>query len=147
MPANWSHCQPIWTTCPPDHYFYPLHQDNRRQCHLGMQHTIYIPCTSCQIWIFCVSLSEDSNNRFIVTFDHNFLTCPLFTEESNNKKDINHFKLHNQTIPIVTLYGKMVYPVLIYLFFYLGFYIAFNTVQVISRRVVGRAEEISTYSS
>ena len=32
-------------------------------------------------------------------------------------------------------------------FAYLGFYIAFNTVQVISRRVVGRAEETSTYSS
>ena len=30
---------------------------------------------------------------------------------------------------------------------YLGFYVAFNTVQVISRRVVGRAEETSTYSS
>ena len=29
-------------------------------------------------------------------------------------------------------------------FVYLGFYIAFNTVQVISRRVVGRAEETST---
>ena len=28
-----------------------------------------------------------------------------------------------------------------YLFIYLGFYVAFNTVQVISRRVVGRAEE------
>ena len=28
--------------------------------------------------------------------------------------------------------------------FYLGFYVAFNTVQVISRRVVGRAEETST---
>ena len=35
----------------------------------------------------------------------------------------------------------------IYLFIYLGFYVAFNTVQVISRRVVVRAEEISTYSS
>ena len=33
------------------------------------------------------------------------------------------------------------------LFIYLGFYIAFNTVQVISRWVVGRAEETSTYSS
>ena len=32
-------------------------------------------------------------------------------------------------------------------FIYLGFYVAFNTVQVISRRVVGRAEETSTYSS
>ena len=32
-------------------------------------------------------------------------------------------------------------------FIYLGFYVAFNTVQVISRQVVGRAEETSTYSS
>ena len=30
------------------------------------------------------------------------------------------------------------------MFIYLGFYVAFNTVQVISRRVVGRAEETST---
>ena len=36
---------------------------------------------------------------------------------------------------------------LLVLFVYLGFYVAFNTVQVISRRVVGRAEETSTYSS
>ena len=35
----------------------------------------------------------------------------------------------------------------IVIFIYLGFYVAFNTVQVISRRVVGRAEEASTYSS
>ena len=34
----------------------------------------------------------------------------------------------------------------IYLFIYLGFYAAFNNVQVISRRVVRRAEETSTYS-
>ena len=33
------------------------------------------------------------------------------------------------------------------MFIYLGFYVTFNTVQVISRRVVGRAEETSTYSS
>ena len=33
------------------------------------------------------------------------------------------------------------------LFIDLGFYVAFNTVQVISRRVVGRAEETSIYSS
>ena len=33
------------------------------------------------------------------------------------------------------------------LFIYLGFYVAFNIVQVISQRVVGRAEETSTYSS
>ena len=37
--------------------------------------------------------------------------------------------------------------VLIVLFIYLGFYVAFNTVQVISRRAVGRAEETSTYRS
>ena len=35
----------------------------------------------------------------------------------------------------------------VYYFIYLGFYIAFNTIQVISRQVVGRAEETSTYSS
>ena len=34
----------------------------------------------------------------------------------------------------------------LYLFIYLWFYVAFNTVQVISGRVVGRAEETSTYS-
>ena len=34
----------------------------------------------------------------------------------------------------------------LFIFIYLGFYVAFNTVQVISRRVVGRAEETSTYS-
>ena len=32
----------------------------------------------------------------------------------------------------------------VYLFIYLGFNVTFNTVQVISRRVVGRAEETST---
>ena len=39
------------------------------------------------------------------------------------------------------------YQLLSLSFIYLGFYVAFNTVQVISRRVVGRAEETSTYSS
>ena len=39
---------------------------------------------------------------------------------------------------------KLVY---LFLFIYLGFYVAFNIVQVISRRVVGRAEETSTNSS
>ena len=38
-------------------------------------------------------------------------------------------------------------PSIFTLFIYLGFYVAFNTVQVISRQVVGRAEETSTYSS
>ena len=39
------------------------------------------------------------------------------------------------------------YCIRFYLFIYSGFYIAFNTVQVILRRVVGRAEETSTFSS
>ena len=32
-------------------------------------------------------------------------------------------------------------------FIYFGFYVTFNTVQVISQRLVGRAEETTTYSS
>ena len=43
--------------------------------------------------------------------------------------------------------GSIYNSTCVYLFVYLGFYVAFNTVQVISRRVVGRAEETSTYSS
>ena len=35
---------------------------------------------------------------------------------------------------------------LLQMFIYLGFYVAFNTVQVISRWVVGRTRETSTYS-
>ena len=35
---------------------------------------------------------------------------------------------------------------MLYLFIYFGLYVAFHTVQVISRGVVGRAEETSTYS-
>ena len=38
------------------------------------------------------------------------------------------------------------FEIIVNLFIYLGFYVAFNTVQVISRWVVGRAEETSTYS-
>ena len=41
--------------------------------------------------------------------------------------------------------GRTMLITLIYLFIW-GFYVTFNTVQVISRRVVGRAEETSTYS-
>ena len=51
------------------------------------------------------------------------------------------FKLLITTTVIILLFR------IFYLFIYLGFYVAFNTVQVISRRVVGRAEETSTYSS
>ena len=45
---------------------------------------------------------------------------------------------------IIRICDISVFNVWIYLFIYLGFYVAFNTVQVISRQVVGRAEETST---
>ena len=48
---------------------------------------------------------------------------------------------------LVACRWSAVYSTFIYLYIYLGFYVAFNTVQVISRLVVGRAEETSTYSS
>ena len=45
----------------------------------------------------------------------------------------------------MTTFGRFLITLYIgYVFIYLGFYVAFNTVQVISRRVVGRAEETST---
>ena len=47
----------------------------------------------------------------------------------------------NDSVKFVTMFGMVMY------FIYLGFYVTFNSVQVISRRVVGRAEETSTYSS
>ena len=48
--------------------------------------------------------------------------------------------------PLPIKIPAMIWPIQCW-FVYLGFYVAFNTVQVISRRVVGRAEETSTYSS
>ena len=48
--------------------------------------------------------------------------------------------------PDKTKFNK-VFARTVHLFIYLGFYVAFNTVEVISRRVVGRTEETSTYSS
>ena len=44
--------------------------------------------------------------------------------------------------PIMLLTGLFKYTM--DLFIYFGFYVSFNTVQVISRPVVGRAEETST---
>ena len=50
---------------------------------------------------------------------------------------------HPGSVPL-ELSRDSLLQLLIYLFIYLGFNVAFNTVQVISRRVVGRAEETST---
>ena len=53
---------------------------------------------------------------------------------------LNMFHFQDSLLPNMHNFG------LLCLFIYLGFYIAFNTVQVISRPVVGRADETSTYS-
>ena len=60
-----------------------------------------------------------------------------FLWSPSNSQDLRHYRLYPQTNTSLA----------VNLFIYLGFYIAFNTVQVISRRLVGRAEETSTYSS
>ena len=57
-----------------------------------------------------------------------------------DKPNGRNFELVGMTLDV----KMQVFPGLGYLFIYLGFYVAFNTVQVISRRVVGRAEETST---
>ena len=56
-------------------------------------------------------------------------------------------RLKPRTLNCYTTEPPLKHVDFIYLFIYLGFYLAFNTVQVISRQVVGRAEETSTYSS
>ena len=68
----------------------------------------------------------------------------LFIDWGNSSNNLCDYlsKFGETQLPVVSKTSLV-----IYLFIYLGFYIAFNTVQVISRRVVGRAEETSTYSS
>ena len=68
------------------------------------------------------------------------------TQTKSFKKE--SFKVTIIVQPLKALLEESVSKIYILgLFVYLGFYVAFNTVQVISRRVVGRAEETSTYSS
>ena len=64
---------------------------------------------------------------------------PRFVKNHINLTDNNSHRFVKRTMTLIDDIDK--------LFVYLGFYVAFNTVQVISRRVVGRAEETSTYSS
>ena len=54
-------------------------------------------------------------------------------------------RFYNATSLVNTNNGRKTYNIYLFLF-YLGFYVTFNTIQVISRRVVGRAEETSAYS-
>ena len=59
-----------------------------------------------------------------------------YTNQNRSFVPVNFFPLHTRK-------DILWYPS----FIYLEFYVAFNTVQVISRWVVGRAEETSSYSS
>ena len=54
-----------------------------------------------------------------------------------SRREIQTFEFESQTVNVRRDGAR---------FAYLGFYVAFNTVLVISRRVVGKAEETSTYS-
>ena len=80
--------------------------------------------------------------------------CADFGCHNSIRLEMEHF-LNTLALTFISFSGRFVFamqkhylffasdPLVIY--FYLGFYIAFNTVKVISRRLVGRAEETSTY--
>ena len=81
--------------------------------------------------------------------------CADFGCHNSIRLETKHF-LNTLALTFISFSGRFVFAMQKhYLFFfasdplfiYLVFYVAFNTVQVISRRVVGRAEETSTYSS
>ena len=78
------------------------------------------------------------NNLVISKLIYNFciLTVPYEIIEKLKKLIFNYLWGKSHKIKKSTVLETM--------FIYLGFYVAFNTVQVISRRVVGRAEETST---
>ena len=79
--------------------------------------------------------------HFIVKFMNNDAVDKFIFLMKLNGKHIRKFA--NYLVSIWE-YRKSILYTNICLFVYLGFYVAFNTVQVISRRVVGRAEETST---
>ena len=90
---------------------------------------------------------------FYVAFNSqgHIATGSLQVEETSAYCTVNHqalasnYQLSNMKRPARDSNWRL--HRLVCLFIYLGFYVAFNTVQVISRRVVGRAEETSTYNS
>ena len=57
----------------------------------------------------------------------------------------NYFYFWQQLVDLWQSYKYQICNTYLFIV-YLGFYVAFNTVQVVSRWVVGRAEETSTYS-
>ena len=79
---------------------------------------------------------------------HNHCDIYLFCDITYSTTDLV-YSFHNPTnLPLKMEPSDFVQRrQVLCLFIYLGFYVAFNTVQVISRRVVERAEETSTYSS
>ena len=71
--------------------------------------------------------------------------CVLISPKLNHLRKIGISLIHRKQLVLTV--GMDQWPREVLMddpWFYLGFYVAFNTVQVISRRVVGRAEETST---
>ena len=75
--------------------------------------------------------------------------CTLFDQNDGPKLScLSLLPVCDQSLLWTTKFElRLVTSPLQFKFIYLGFYVAFNTVQAISRRVVGRAKETSTYSS
>ena len=75
--------------------------------------------------------------KFNIRKSSYMLRCPTLKGAVLASLDCTRFICLGFSVNVRSLYN---------LFIYFGFYVTFNTVQVISRRVVGRAEETSTYS-
>ena len=85
-----------------------------------------------------------TENKFIRTsYRTNKLNKLIRTE---NKFIRTNYKLMRTENKFIKTNNKLMRTENKFIFIYLGFYIAFNTVQVISRRAVGRVEETSIYS-
>ena len=85
--------------------------------------------------------SATSNSSSLLKPFRQLSTISTATSSSSIPIQPSENTISNQeTTILLQLLGEII-------FFYLKFYVAFNTVQAISRRVVGTAEETSTYSS